>query len=95
MIDYFGEEVTGKSVKKEIQRAWDTNKAYFLVNEKTNELKYSASQAYEADRLLKELPETLEARKTRDWIIMNLKEAQSFFEREFKKSWLEKIREKK
>ena len=94
LIDYFGEEVTGKSVKKEIQRAWDTSRAYFLVNEKINELKYSASQAYEADRLLKELPETLEARKTRDWIIMNLKEAQSFFEREFKKSWIEKVKER-
>ena len=51
-----------------------------------NELRYNAGQTYEADRLMKELPETLEARKSREWIVMNLAEAKKFFGLEFKKS---------
>lgn len=34
---------------------------------------------------MKELPEALEARKSREWIVMNLTEAKKFFGLEFKK----------
>ena len=35
---------------------------------------------------MKELPETLEAHKSREWVVMNLDEARHFFEANFKKS---------
>ena len=34
---------------------------------------------------MKELPETLEAHKSREWVVMNLDEARNFFEVNFKK----------
>ena len=55
---------------------------------------YNAGATYEADRILKELPETLEVRKSRDCLMMNLEEAQKFFGITFKKPlfpWLSKI----
>ena len=55
---------------------------------KTNELRYNAGQTYDADRLMKELPENLEARKAREWVVMNLEEAKEFFEFDFKKPLL-------
>ena len=90
--DYFSEKVTGKYAIKTIQMAWRTNPDAFEVLERTNELKYNAAQTWEADRIMKELPETLEARKSRECIIMNLAEAKQFFEVDFKKSWLSKFR---
>lgn len=84
--DYFGEDVTGKNAKNTIQRAWKTNKKDFTVNEKANELRYNAGVTFDADRLLKELPETLEGRKSREWVVMNLTEARKFFGLSFKKS---------
>ncbi|MBQ3206172.1 MAG: phospholipase D family protein [Peptococcaceae bacterium] len=90
--DYFSEKVTGKYAITTIQTAWRTNQDAFEVLERTNELKYNAAQTWEADRIMKELPETLEARKSRECIIMNLAEARQFFEVDFKKSWLSKFR---
>lgn len=90
--DYFSEKVTGKYAIKTIQMAWRTNPDAFEILERTNELKYNAAQTWEADRIMKELPETLEARKSRECIIMNLAEAKLFFEIDFKKSWLSKFR---
>ena len=55
---------------------------------------YNAGATYEADRILKELPETLEVRKSRDCLMMNMEEAQKFFGITFKKPlfpWLSKI----
>ncbi|MBQ8943126.1 MAG: NgoFVII family restriction endonuclease [Clostridia bacterium] len=92
--DYFGEAVTGKNAKKTIQRAWKTSKKEFVVNEKTNELRYNIGNTFDADRLLKELPETLEGRKSREWVVMNLAEARKFFELDFKVSLLDKIKNK-
>ncbi len=60
----------------------------FTVDERRNELRYDAGATYEADRIIKELPENLEAAKSRDSIIMNLNEAREFFGVKFKKSWL-------
>ena len=86
--DYFSEHVTGKHAKNSIINAWKTSPKSFVVQKKTNELRYNAGQTYEADRLMKELPETLEARKSREWVVMNLEEAKEFFGIDFKKSIL-------
>lgn len=83
--DYFSEHVTGKHAKDTIVTAWKTTPKAFAVHAKSNELRYNAGQTYEADRLMKELPETLEARKSREWIVMNLAEAKKFFGFDFKK----------
>lgn len=85
--NYFSEEVTGKHAIKMIQTAWNTSKKSFSVNKNTNELRYNAGMPYEADRLMKELPETLEAHKSREWVVMNLEEAKKFFKIDFKKSF--------
>ena len=51
----------------------------------SNELRYNAGVPYEADRLMKELPETLEAHKSREWVVMNLQAAREFFDVNFRK----------
>ena len=86
--DYFSEHVTGKHAKKTIINAWKTSPKSFTIQAKMNELRYNAGQPYEADRLIKELPETLEARKVREWVVMNLSEAKAFFGIDFKRSIL-------
>ena len=88
--NYFSEKVTGSYAIKTIQNAWDTSRSSFEIFEKTNELRYNAGAPWEADRILKELPETLEAHKSRDWLVMNLKEAKDFFGISFKKTWLDR-----
>ena len=91
--DYFSEKVTGGYAIKTIRNAWKTSQASFAVSSRINELRYNAGTVWEADRILKELPETLEAHKSRDWLVMNLEEAKEFFGLEFKKSpfaWLNK-----
>ena len=86
--NYFSEKVTGKYAIKTIQNAWRTSPKTFVIDERRNELRYDAGATYEADRIIKELPENLEAAKSRDSIIMNLNEAREFFGVKFKKSWL-------
>lgn len=91
--DYFSEKVTGSYAIKTICNAWKTSQASFEVSNRTNELRYSAGSVWDADRILKELPETLEAHKSRDWLVMNLEEAKKFFGLDFKKPlfvWLKK-----
>lgn len=92
--DYFSEKVTGGYAIKIIRDAWKTSRDSFEVYPRTNELCYNAGATYEADRILKELPETLEVRKSRDCLMMNLEEAQKFFGITFKKPlipWLSKF----
>lgn len=84
--DYFSEKVTGGYAIKTIQNAWKTSKASFDISSRTNEIRYNAGTVWEADRILKELPETLEAHKSRDWLVMNLGEAKEFFGLDFRKS---------
>ena len=86
--NYFSENVTGKYAIKTIHNAWKTSKSSFEINKKNNELRYNAGATYEAERLIKELPETLEAHKSRDWVVMNLDDAQEFFGLSFKKPWI-------
>lgn len=92
--DYFSEKVTGSYAIQTIRNAWQTSRSSFDLSEKTNELRYNAGDTRDADYILKELPETLEAHKSRDWVIMNLDEAKKFFDLSFKKSWLDYIRKR-
>ena len=85
---YFSEHVTGQHSIQKIKEAWRINKHAFKISKKHNEIQYDAEQTYEADRIIKELPETLEARKSRGIIIMNLEEAKKFFGINFKKGIL-------
>ena len=89
--DYFSERVTGSYAMKAICDAWKTSQASFDVSERTNELRYNAGATWEAERILKELPETLEARKSRDCLVMNLNDVREFFGIDFKKSWLSRF----
>ena len=91
-IEKLFERVTGKYAIKTIKTAWKTNTSAFVVNPKSNEIRYDTGAPYEADRLLKELPETLEGRKSREWLVMNLAEAKDFFGLDFKKSWFAKFK---
>ena len=83
--DYFSEKVTGKYAIQTIRTAWQANPKAFEVNERTNTLRYIAGENWDADRLMKELPENLCARRSRDSVIMDLDAARDFFEIDFKK----------
>jgi hypothetical protein len=83
--DYFSEKVTGSQAIKTIQRAWNVNKKAFQIDKRYGQLRYNAGAPYEADRILKELPESLEAHKSREWIVMDLEQACDYFEVDFKK----------
>ena len=85
--NYFSEKVTGKFVIDTIKNAWATNKRNFKIDKKNNKLSYDAGDVHEVTRLMKELPETLEARKARDCLIMNLQAAKEFFGIDFKKGF--------
>ena len=85
--NYFSEQVTGKYAIKTIRNAWATSRKSFNINKAVNELRYNAGAPYEADRLMKELPETLEAHKSREWIVMKLDAAREFFGIQFKKGF--------
>ena len=82
--DYFSERVTGSYAIKTINNAWKTSQSSFEISVRNNELRYNAGATWEADCILKELPETLEAYKSREWVIMNLDEAKDFFGIDFK-----------
>ena len=88
--NYFSEQVTGKHAIKAIKDAWKTNKKAFTINKKTNEICYDAGTPYDAGYIMKELPETLEARKTNCKIVMKLDESEKFFGIKFKKGFLSK-----
>lgn len=92
--DYFSEKVTGSYAIKTIKSAWDTSRASFEISERRNEIRYDAGATWEADRILKELPETLEAHKSREWVVMNLEEAKKFFGISFKKTWISRFQKK-
>lgn len=83
--DYFSEKVTGSQAIKTIRRAWETNRKEFVIDRRFCQLRYNAGAVWEADRILKELPEDLEAQKSREWIVMNLDHACDFFGVDFRK----------
>ncbi|MDR2733024.1 MAG: NgoFVII family restriction endonuclease [Spirochaetota bacterium] len=84
--DYFSEKVTGSHAIKTIRSAWKINNKAFVVDKKFGQLRYNSGQVWEADRILKELPEDLEALKSREWIIMDLDKAREFFGINFRKN---------
>lgn len=92
--DYFSEKVTGSYAIKTIRSAWQTSRSSFTLSQRTNELRYNAGAPWEADRILKELPETLEAHKSRDWVVMDLEEARKFFDIPFKKTLLDRLQKR-
>jgi hypothetical protein len=83
--DYFGDKATGAQVIKKIKTAWQVNRKAFDISRKTGQLRYNAGESWEASYILKELPEDLEASKSREWIIMDLDKASVFFEIDFKR----------
>lgn len=83
--NYFSEKVTGNYARKTIRNAWRANRRAFTVDKRNGELRYNAGAPYEADRLMRELPETLEAHKSRDSVIMNLEKAVEFFDIKFRR----------
>jgi hypothetical protein len=84
--DFFGEKVTGGHTIKTIRDAWKINPKAFIINKKVNELRYNAGEnPWDAVNLMKELPEDLEAARTREWISMKLDKAGEFFGIAFKK----------
>lgn len=93
--DYFSEKVTGNHAIQTIRTAWKANRACFTIKKKTNKLLYQAGQSYDADRIIKELPETLEPKKSNGLVIMNLEEAKSFFDIDFKNSFFDRIKNRK
>lgn len=92
LIDYFSEKVTGNHAIRTIRSAWKTSKESFRIDKKTNTLQYNAGQTYDADRIIKELPETLVPRKVREWVIIDLDEAKNFFDIDFKMSFFDRIK---
>lgn len=89
--DYFSERVTGSYAIKSIRNAWKTSPVSFAISPRNNELRYNAGATWEADRILKELPETLEAHKSRDWVVMNLDQAKEFFGINFKHTLVSRL----
>lgn len=83
--DYFSEKVTGAYAIKTIKDAWQVNKKAFVVDKRYGQLRYNAGQTWEVDRILKELPEDLEAYKSREWVIMDLDKSRKFFDIDFKR----------
>lgn len=92
LMDYFGEKVTASNVITTIKNAWNTSKEQFVIDKKKNILQYNAGQTYDAARIIKELPETLESKQSREWVIMNFDEARKFFEVDFKIRFFDKFK---
>ena len=86
--------MTGSYAIKTIRNAWNTSRSSFDISERNHEIRYNAGATWEADRILKELPETLEAHKSREWVVMNLEEAKTFFDIPFKKSWMDRFQKR-
>lgn len=84
--DYFSEKVTGAHAVKAIKEAWKFNKSAFNVDKRQNRLLYNAGQTYDAVRIIKELPEDLEAHQVRENVAMDLDKAREFFGLDFNKS---------
>jgi hypothetical protein len=85
--DYFGENVTASNAKNIVCTAWKGSRKVFAIDKKEGLLKYVAGEkSWEADRIVKELPEYLEAQNVGGTIFMNLEEACKFFEIDFRKN---------
>ena len=77
--NYFYEKITSASTIDMIKKAWKINPKSFKKNLTLNELSYCVGENFEANRILKQLPENLTAKKVGPSIVMKLDEAQNFF----------------
>lgn len=82
--DYFSEKVTGKYAIQTIRTAWKSNRGAFEVSVRSRTVRYDAGVNWDADRLMKELPENLCAQRSRDSVIMDLDAATEFFGIDFR-----------
>lgn len=76
---YFDEKVAGAGVIERFQTDWRMRPKLFRVDRRKQRLIYDAEATYEADRLLKQLPEMLLASKSGSSVSMDYKEACAFF----------------
>ena len=84
--DYFGAKVVGKNAIQKIREAWISEPQAFAIDKKKNMLTYTVPDhaTYEINYLVDELPPQLNARKTPRSLIMDLDEAERFFEMRFR-----------
>jgi hypothetical protein len=80
--DYFNEQVAGAGVIARIANDWRMRPKLFSIDKRSLRLIYNAEATYEADRLLKQLPENLVAAKSGSSVSMDLTEAFAFFKLE-------------
>jgi hypothetical protein len=80
--DYFNEQVAGAGVIARISNDWRMRPKLFSIDKRSSRLIYNAEATYEADRLLKQLPENLVATKSGSSVSMDLTEAFAFFKLE-------------
>jgi len=84
--DYFGSISIGQKAKDHILRDWQHNPDNFHVLRKQNQLVYDAGEhGYDADNLIKILPEVLEATRSGTKVVMLLDKAEEFFGVKFKR----------
>ena len=86
--DYFGSISIGQKAKDQILRAWRHNPESFQTLRKQNQLVYDAGEhSYDANNLIKILPEVLEATRSGTKIVMLLDKAEEFFGMKFRQRW--------
>ena len=90
--DYFSSGVIAKQMRDKIRTAWKNNRSCFTINKKLNELIYNTGNIYEPKKIQNELPEILEAKISRDLIIMRLDTAKEFFGIDFKISIFDSLK---
>lgn len=93
--DYFNEKVTGAYAIKTIRDAWKIDHKAFTISRNSNQLRYRAGDMWESGQIINELPEDLEAVRSNEWIIMNLKQACKFFGINFKIGRLGRVEEER
>lgn len=84
--DYFGSVSIGQKAKEQVLRDWRHNPENFRAIRKVNQLVYDAGEhGYDADNLIKILPEVLEATRSGTKVIMLLDKAEEFFGVKFRR----------
>lgn len=86
--DYFDEKVTSASTIELIRKALKINPKSFKRNRALNELTYFVGESYEVNRMIKQLPENLLAKKVGPSIVMKLDAAENFFGLRFNKFFM-------
>lgn len=86
-FSYFGASAIGRNAINKVRLAWESEPKQFKVNKSNNTLTYSFNDnAYwDVKNIAEELPPMLNAQVTGNSLVMNLKEAQVFFNYSFKK----------